>query len=235
MLLIGTEVSGSVFNELYGETKFYKFLNDSHVHFGFEYVIGLNIDTKVFNPNKECSKGGLYFCDKSQCHIHWRRYGHKLASITIPDDARVYIEKNKFKADRLIIDEITSFENVPDSFWIDILQEDPLVLEMIKTQTDEMCESAVKRKSLVLRYIKNQTNKICKIAVQIDGYALRYVKNQTEEICRLAIEQDESAIEFVKDQTEELCMMAVQKDGYVLKYIHDQTSDICKAAVKQNG
>lgn len=48
-----------MFNKLYKETKFYKFLNDDLTHHNFQYKIGLNIDIKPFNPTYLCSNGGL--------------------------------------------------------------------------------------------------------------------------------------------------------------------------------
>ena len=211
MSLIHTELSGADFNNIYKDTKFYKFLNNNLKHYDFQYTLGLNIDTILFNPNSTCSEGGLYFCEESKCHMFWRQYGTKLALIEIDDDARVYVEKDKFKANKLVITEIVDFENISDNFWISILSKDGYALQFVKEQTEE----------------------ICKLAVQQDCNALEYVKEQTEELCKLSVQQNGNALEYVKEQTEEICKLAVQQNGYALYYVKEQTYEIYKLAVQQ--
>jgi len=224
MAVLHAEYSGNLFNTYHKGTKFYKFLNDDLKHYDFEYKLGLNVDILPFNPIDECSGGGLYFCEESNCHIFWKDYGKKLALIEIPDDARVYVERDKFKADKIIIKDITNFDDVPDSFWINILSKNGY---------------AVHQNGYVLEYVKNQTEEICKLAVQHHGYALKYVKEQfkTEEICKLAVQQYGLALEYVKEQTDKICKLAVQQDGLALQYVKDPflTEEICKLAVQQNG
>lgn len=251
--------TGSAFNKFYKDTKFYKFLNDDLIHNDFEYKLGLNIDTLPFNPHGECDAGGLYFCEESKCHLYWKRYGTKVAIVKIPDDARVHIETNKFKADKLEIVEIIDYENMIDDFWIKISQHDHTALKYIKqptqemckkiienntfaqrvTQTEELCKLAVQYDSKLLRYVNIQTEEICKLAVQQHGYTLELVKNEfkTEEICLLAVKSCGSALQYVNEQTEKICKLAVQNNGLALEHVKDQfqTEEICKLAVQNNG
>jgi len=111
-----TVVSGETFNNLYNGTRFYKILKSDLTHHNFRYKMGLNIDTVPFNPIYSCHRGGLYFCEESKVHLYIDLYGNNLAQITIPNDARVYVEQDKFKADKLIIEEITQIEHVPYAF-----------------------------------------------------------------------------------------------------------------------
>jgi flagellar biosynthesis/type III secretory pathway chaperone len=237
MSLIHTELSGADFNNIYKDTKFYKFLKNDLKHYDFQYELGLNIDTKPFNPNNTCSEGGLYFCEESKCHMYWMSYGNKLAFIEIPNDARVYIENDKFKADKLVITEVSDFKDVSDGFWISILSKDGNALKYVKEQTYEIYKLAVQQDGYSLEYVEEQTEEICKLAVQQDGYSLEYVREQfkTEEICKLAVQQNGYALQYVKEQTEELCKLAVQQNGNVLYYVKEQTHDICKLAVSHNG
>jgi hypothetical protein len=92
-------LTGKEFKEQYG-IKFYKFLAKDFIHNGFNYKIGLNVDTKKFHPSGQCNEGGLYFTDKKNI-LSFSEYGPNLGVIEIPDDAQVYIEENKFKADKL--------------------------------------------------------------------------------------------------------------------------------------
>jgi hypothetical protein len=218
---------------------FYKFLNDDFIHYDFKYQIGLNIDHVKFNPHSECQKGGLYFCDEVNCHYYLTRNMHYLAIIEIPDDAQVYNETYKFKADKLIVKEILNFENVYDNFWINIIKNayDPgmcFVLKYIKNQTDAICKLAVQRYGVALHYVKNQTDEICKLAIQQDYRAVAYIKNQTDEICKLAIQQDYRAVTYIKNQTDEICKLAIQQDCHAIEYINNQTDEICKLAIQQD-
>lgn len=197
------ELSGTEFNSIY-TGKLYKFLNSTLRHNGFRYEMGLNIDTQTFNPNGSCSKGGLYFCDESNCYLYWDKFGPKVAVVEIPNDARVYVEKDKFKTDRLILTEIANFSEVSDWFWINILQKDSRVLKHIKNQTDELCKTAIKQNGYCIRYVTNQTKELCMLAVQQNGMALQYVLIHTKEICEAAVEQNSLALEYVKHQIPDL-------------------------------
>ncbi len=58
---------------------------------GFEYKLGLNMDTKPFNPSGCCSGGGLYFCELENLH-QFENYGNYLTPIVVPYDIPVYKE-----------------------------------------------------------------------------------------------------------------------------------------------
>ena len=120
-LIIGKVYSGIEFNKMSKGTKFYKFFNNNLKHFSFEYKEGLNVNTESFNPNGLCSKGGLYFCEEDACYLYFDLYGTKLSLIEIPNDAKVYIEQNGFKTDRLIVKKIMNFEDIGNNFWLNIL------------------------------------------------------------------------------------------------------------------
>ena len=200
------------------------------------YKLGLNTDVLPFNPRGTCSKGGLYFCDESQLHMFCTLYGTKLAIIEIPDDAKVYVEENKFKSDKLIIKEIIDFKDLPDLFWHDIIPKKGLALQFPQEQTEKMCIGAVKQNGLALKYVDNQTDEICMLAVKQDCKAIKYVKNQTQEICDAAIQQDYDILRYAQEQfqTENMCILAVQNNGHALKYVKKQTEEICLLAVNQN-
>lgn len=277
-LLLHTEYSGAEFNEICKKNKIelIKFLNNDLVHFEFKYKEGLNkekdsVPTKSrdflvsrfsfehripFSPNRFL-KHGMYFYEKSKAHLYWKSYGTKLAFIEIPDNARVYVKRNNFKTDKLIIKNITDFSNIDDDDWISIFKHDYGVLKHIKNQTNEMCILAVQNDGcalqyinnqseeicilavqnnpLALRYVKNQTDEICEQAVQKNGYSLRFVNVQTEKICKLAVQQCGDALQFVKKQTKEICLLAVQQFGGALEYVEEQTIQICGIAVQNQG
>ena len=212
MLLSGTE-----FNEKYKNINFYKLTNKSEIHNKFQFKDGINIDTISFNPHSSCKAGGIYFTEESKIGM-WTDYSNEkmtfIRKVTILDDAEVYIEDHKFKADTII------------------LGAKILIEEFIETY-DDISQFIIQTPSNI-RYIKNQTEELCKLAVSQDGFALQYVQNQTEEICKLAVSQNGIAVIYVKNQTEELCKLAVSQNGIALQYVQNQTEEICKLAVSQD-
>jgi len=226
---IGTELSGAKFNKIYHQTKFYKFLYDDLIHHDFHYKLGLNVDHVSFNPYGLCSSGGLYFCEQSKCHMYWSHYGTKLGIVEIPDDARVYIENDKFKTDKLILTNIIDFNDILDDFWIDIVFGKEVLAMYIR---------AVKENGLALEYIKDpfKTYELCKIAIKENGLALQYVEDscKTYELCEMAIIQNAASLEFVNDiyQTDELCKIAVCQKPFTLQYVSNQTFEICEMAIR---
>lgn len=177
------EHSGKEFNEMYNNTKFYKFLNNNLIHNNnFQYKLGLNVDTIPLYPVGPYPDSGLYFCEESKCHLHWKSYGTKIALLEIPDDARVHVREDAFKADRYIIKEIINFDDMSDDFWLNILRHDSRALKYIKNQTEEMCILAVKQNGLMLEYVRNQTNKICGFAYHQNNDAFRFVKSVSIDI-----------------------------------------------------
>jgi len=236
------EIIGKQFNELNTNTKFYKFMYDDLKHYNFEYKIGLNINTEQFDPST--SGKGLYFCCESQCHLYWHLYGTKLASVQIPDDARVHVGQNDFKTDRLIITDIVDFYDVADSFWINnIILNNGYALQFIKDPTNlttEICGLAVKENPTTLRYvpINLMTEEICVSAVERDGLTLEYTKHlMTYEMCLIAVKQNSLALIHVKKQfiTTDIYELTLRDDGLLLQFITEQTEDLCKMAITQNG
>jgi hypothetical protein len=94
--------SGKDFNEIYKGRKFHKIISNELQSYGFRYQYGLNIDTEDFYPRGTCQGGGLYFTDEN--HIDNNRHiGDVIVDVTVPDDALVYIEDDKFKANKIIM------------------------------------------------------------------------------------------------------------------------------------
>ena len=237
MTNIGKTISGKEFNESHEGYKFVKILADNLTHHGFEYKEGLNIDNVIFNPTGKCSVGGLYFTDLNEAYLYFH-YGNKFSYVTIPDEALVYIKKNKFKANMFIL---TNILPLSELFLQNIqlcelvVKQRGLALKYIENQTEELCKLAVEQNAYALEYVKDQTVELCKLAIQQNGNALQFVRNQTEEICKLAVKQNGLALEFVKEQTEEICKLAVEQNGLALEFVKDQTEELCKLAVIQNG
>ena len=235
-----TILSGSEFNEKYSNTEFYKVLHKDYKHYGFTYQHGLNVDHLPFNPSGMCSSGGLYFTEVDKLSYWIGLKSVYIAKVTIPSNASVYVEKDKFKADQFVLDLDNKVLIKDFHMWENeafcktaVTQKDVRNLIFVRNQTDEICKLAVGYDWRALQNVRNQTDQICKIAVSQTGAALRYVINQTDEICKLAVSQTGSALMYVKNQTDEICILAVSQNGCALRYVINQTDEICKLAVSK--
>lgn len=86
----------SIYRDLF-QTEFkiyYKLTEYNFKSRGFEYKLGLNIDTQPFNPSGCCSGGGLYFCSLENLY-QFESYGNYLTPIVVPYDTPVYKETHE--------------------------------------------------------------------------------------------------------------------------------------------
>ena len=149
---VHTVLTGEEFNRIHSDTKFYKVLNDSLCHYDFTYKEGLNIDTNLFTPRSTCSAGGLYFCEEDKLARYLCRYG------SIPNDALVYKEEDKFKTNKIILHNIHPINDLP--LWLDT----------------SFIKLSIQHNGRALQYVKEQTAEQCRLAVQQYGYAKWFVK-----------------------------------------------------------
>jgi hypothetical protein len=103
------ELTGTEFNEKFKNFRFFKLLNNNENHYNLQYKTGLIIDPRKFCPYGECNAGGLYFTHGYHIYnflIHKGIYMFYFREVTIPDDAKVYVESlGKIKADKIIVGE----------------------------------------------------------------------------------------------------------------------------------
>ena len=238
--------SGKEFNEWAIQTNrvFVKQLNSKENHFGLPYKDGENIDFLKFNPTGSCQGGGLYFSEFRTFDLFDNPNIRSvfLRQVIISDDALVYIDNGKFKANKIFLKERYYVGEHP--FWnlrkedsLEIIKRDPYhyYFSIIEEQTLEMMFLIVKRFEMALGYINEQTPEICLKAVKLNGLALEYVDEQSHEICLEAVKQNGNALEFVKKQSYEICLAAVKQNGLALKFVKVQSHEICLEAVKQDG
>lgn len=229
------------------ETKYYKILNQEMIHNGFQYKMGLNIDTKEFNPKGSCEYGGLYYTTEEFIHKFFE-YGCFIAEIEIPSDAKVYADPtgDRWKTDRLIITKINPIyehkigkDFLQKKFELDrelyLIKKDIRYLLCVQ-QTPELCKAVIKYDWRALQYVKEQTPEICLKAIKRCTDALQYVKEQTKQICLEAVKLNGHALKFVKNQTPEICLEAIKKRYECnLEFVKEQTPEICLEAVKNEG
>jgi hypothetical protein len=102
----GCTLSGLEFKLLTQNKTIVKLFSKTKIHNDVEFKLGLNTDPVTFYPNDSCKRGGIYFIEKCN-YAKWLDYNfnkmHYFSLITIPNEAQVYIEEDKFKADQIYI------------------------------------------------------------------------------------------------------------------------------------
>jgi hypothetical protein len=160
LLNVGEVFTGKEFNErvMKLNLKLVRLTVESECHNGFQYKTGLNIDHVPFNPFGTCTSGGLYFCDIGDFPV-FIRYNDKfcvnIRNVTIPDDAKVYVERNKYKTDKFILSEsVKIFEN--HAYALQTVIYDWRNLKYIdkQTQTSTICLAAITQDNRAVQYIK---------------------------------------------------------------------------------
>jgi hypothetical protein len=170
------EVPASDHHFLFTSRSWYKLLHADRRHNGVTYEEGLNVDPVPFNPTGSCQPGGLYFTHFDYIVYWWRSLDNcsHIAEVTVPPDARVYIEPcgMKLKADKIELSNIR-----PLGEFLDTLDEITL-------------ECMVKAAPGLLEYIQKQTEAMCLRAVVLNGRALQYVRNPTDAMRTEALQQE---------------------------------------------
>jgi hypothetical protein len=230
------EMTGLRFNELMQGKVFYKLINKTMIHNGFIFQSNaLNIDTKEFCASAK-TPCGIHFCESIDVHL-WYIYNdllmHYYSLVSIPNDAKIYIERHKIKADRVLLGEFKEIWRDPNISY-EIIKHRPNAFQHIIRQTPDLCISAVTKCPDMLQYVKLQTHDMCLNAVKQDGLILRYVQWQTGIICLSAVKQNGLALQYVHNQIPSMCLTAVRQNGFALQHVKHQTPEICVAAVKQH-
>jgi hypothetical protein len=221
--------SGEEFNKIVNENNLIlvKVLNDEEKHNGYQYNEGLNIDTVDLNSKGECKKGGLYFTDyRYLFKFYYRSLCEIIRIIEIPNDAQVYVEDKKYKANKIILGE--KFENMR-KLYEKCLNNMEKCLEVVKNNGDALgfiSESLINKK-------------ICLEAVKNNGGALKYVSEKLKDytICLEAVKNNGDALAFVPEKIKDynLCLKAVKNNGKALEFVNLMDKKICLEAVKNNG
>ena len=225
----GAIVTGQVLSDT--GFKFYKLTNKKELHHRKQYGTGpheLN-DGETFDPSGECKPGGIYLFAEHQlvCHEKYASSAYWIREVTFPPDAKVYVERNKYKADKLILGERNKFR--PESLY--------------KYLSHRISVGIVARLSQWLLYFKfeNETPylEIIRHANKYGTYvSLSTIPKKvwTIALVKLAIGNDPTNIRFVntnydsftagicipKDvmlHHQELCELALSKNLIAIKYV----------------
>ena len=248
--------TGTEFNELAGELVLVKLTNEHDIHNKFPYYPGLNNDILEFNPNGECQKGGLYFI-AFRNFAKWVYYGKQkmkyILDVTITDDAKVYVESNKFKADKIII---SNKRKIKD---LDVWNDEENCLNAVKHNIQlvkyvsyghNACEYAIEhddyRETIPnpdyypSRYWKSPKyiNRFSTPVKQLRSYVINYIPigRRTHDMYELVLKRDYRYMSQIpdEDQTEDIQLYAIDVCWDAIRYINNPTVRALKAAIEKN-
>ncbi len=136
--------------------------------------------------------------------------------------------------------------------YLNMIQNNPYVIERIENPTEEMKLLAVQTNGLALQYIphpseaavantpraiqflENPSETLLLQAVQHGWNNLAYIKHPSEALIQAALQQSGWAIKYIDHPSEALQLQAVQKNYDAVQYIKEPSLAVQKAAVKAN-
>lgn len=123
---------------------------------------------------------GVYFFSRGELarfYLHWIR------TVTLPPDARVYVEEGKRKADRFILGPRREF-----------------AIDDILSPVERL--AAVKECAFAIQHIKKPSAEERLAAVTENGYAIRHIEEPSAEECITALLQNGGAVRFIIRSTQ---------------------------------
>lgn len=248
-ILSGTniEITGKEFNIYFAsKRKYVKLTNEKEVHNGYMFKDGENVDTIPFYPHGECNEGGIYFTELGKID-RWLDYGSTgkmkwMRDVEIPNNARVYIEHNKVKADKLVLKGRNAIWSNYEACKI-IVQAKGTALRQVDPSiiTTELCALAINLGGRLEDVpVSLRSADMCLLAVGKNGYNLQYVPDdmKTIEICLAAVKSSGDNLQYVPKNimTDDMCLTAVKKSGHNLEYVPNdmKTPEMCITAVRNS-
>ncbi len=129
-----------------------KIFNLKGIHYHYKHKVGENKLKQKFRPSGNCQDGGFYGTWQPE---HWLHKGNRIATISFPDNARVYVEssgvsqrKLKFDLYHLAYDPVPYKDWLFD--WVAMIKNRPRAAKWVpkEKQTEEVCKAMIDAKYL---------------------------------------------------------------------------------------
>lgn len=208
---IGQVITGEELNVLLKGMPMLKFMNNDDIHFGMQYTTGENQDILPFNPAGESKPGGIYVITLANYYQYYLNYGKWARKVSVDPDALIYIEPNKLKCNKVILDKR--------------MQKNRLIKKLFMEIPPEMAENIIKKNGLVLEHIPSdsKTQRLMMEAVKQNGHALKFISPciRTNEMILEAVKNNGYALKYVdtRARTREIVDAAKKECGRVIEYI----------------
>jgi len=166
---VGKVISGEEFKRLFPQlvNNLYKLTAYNENHNGLQFKTGINVDRVEFNPNDECLPGGIYFIEENEIY-KWLAYKgkfmHYCRKVVLLDDSKIYIERNKFKADKIKLEERVKIVDMDiwnnENCCLKAVNHDGTNISIIKKPTEAVQLAAVKQNVNAFEYIENPVESV---------------------------------------------------------------------------
>lgn len=256
-VLKNTLLSGSIFNDYFNGSSFFKITNKDET-VGLSYYLKDGLNEIELKQNLQYVHGGLKFFDINNLLFGMRFLcDYKfIRKVEIPDDAIVFISEKEYLSnkiilkDKILIEDLEMWNNI--DFCIKAMEIDykllkfmknhlnivdmktflnnPNIIEYIKEPSNEMCLLAIKHSPFLIKYIKNPNLEMCIMAMKKSVYSLKYIDNIDPLILMELVKINPQAIEHIVCQTKEMCIEAIKKSPSVIKYINLLDNDLFELA-----
>jgi hypothetical protein len=221
------------------EGPYFKVINSNYVQKGFKYQLGLNVDTVPFNPSGSCNPGGLYFATALNLPAFFK-YGTLIVKVTIPDKAKVHVEKNKIKADMIEINDPVEIKDW--SYWSDneycskIIVKYPDTFTYVKNKTEELYLKLLSHNVEYIDHIPKEhiNDNMLGVVLQVDGSYIRHIPEQKENLCLIAVENSPRSIRYIKKPTDNVILAAIKRNRTAAEFVKSPVSDVVFRYILEN-
>jgi hypothetical protein len=99
----------------------------------------------------------MNFCDYDKLYVYFDEYGPTIAKLTIPDDAIVCVEINRFRTNKFVIESISKLNEIDG--WQESREKCVMFFHIgLKYFDDipfELYKKVISKRSVAIKYVKN--------------------------------------------------------------------------------
>ena len=117
--------------------------------------------------------------------------------------------------------------------YLNMIQNNPYVIERIENPTEEMKLLAVQTNGLALQYIPHPSQAVQEAAVANTPRAIQFLENPPETLLLQAVQHGWNNLAYIKHPSEVLIQAALQQSGWAIKYIGQPTETLQLQAVQK--
>lgn len=233
-------VPGVIFKEIFPDVKFIKLIEKHEMDKGgYKIKDGLNEQQlKIMN---NYINGGIEFHNMTDI-LRLIKYSYNpyyIRYVDILDDSKIYIDKDSFVADKVILGNKINIENLEiwndSSICNEALNLDIKFFKYIKNMDEMFDESFVLdnicRNPSCIEYITNPTNEMMELVIDLSPYNIRYIKNPSLEMSIKAIKYSPYLISYINNLDDEILMKLVKIDPDIIKHLDHVPDDIVITAI----
>jgi len=147
-----------------------------------------------------------------------------LETQTVYQKCTIKLKENNEETIRIKITKLGNFEKITP--LTEIIRKDlemnPMHIEFIVDQTEEMCWTVIKKDAGTFKYIRKPSQEMCIHVLTRHPTLIEYIENPSAELCSIVISQ--GYFKCIKNPTREIYMVAIKEIRY--EELYDLYKDI---------